>query len=305
MPGAFAHLTAANLSISSNSLTSIDMPSEAKRILALNTHFVELGCVSPDYPYLAVMDSDQNHWADLMHYDNTGELVKVLAKACKMLDDQAAKEKVFSWLCGYTSHVIADITIHPVVELKVGEYKENKTDHRVCEMHQDTHIWQRLNLGEIGLADRVKSNIGECVDGNGHLDTDITKIWEEALVSIHQDYFKKIKPDFNKWHGGFQTIVDNADEGYRFFKWARHVAADSGLLYPRPDEVNDTYIFDLETPAGVMDYDDIFDMAVKNIQSYIGIVGRYVFCDESLDDIKNWNLDNGQDESGKLTAWDL
>lgn len=62
-------------------------------------------------------------------------------------------------------HVAADITVHPVVELKVGPYAQNQTAHRTCEMNQDAFIWQRLNLGELGYADRVQQNIGSCTRG--------------------------------------------------------------------------------------------------------------------------------------------
>lgn len=302
MPGAFAHITAANRLFSTNSLQTLDMPNEAKFILSTNVKFIELGCVSPDYPYLAIMNKAQNKWADLMHYEKTGELIKKLIGNCKQLEGETQK-KAFAWLCGYVAHVIADITIHPVVESKVGVYEENQTDHRVCEMNQDAHIWTTLNLGEIGLADRVKLNIGSCTDEDGNLDSAITELWGSALKEIHQDYASSNAPDFQKWHSGFQTVVDNAEEGYRFFKWARHVAANVGGLYPRPDEIDLQYIEALDTPKGHMHYDDIFAKAVENIQTYVAIVGNAVFSDGSVEAFKNWNLDNGKDENGELTAW--
>lgn len=306
MPGAFAHLTAANFACGgTNSIAEIDMPQVAKLFLSRHINFVELGCVSPDYPYLAIGDKSQNKWADLMHYDHTGDLIKVFASECKALTGRA-QEKVFAWLCGYISHVLADITIHPVVEFKVGPYIGNEQAHRVCEMHQDTYIWQRMKLGEIGLADRIKSNMGSCVDEDGTLDKAVTCVWGHGLSKIHSAYAAISAPDFDKWHGGFQTVVNNAEEGYRLFKWARHVSADLGLSYPRPAEINEAeYILNLDTPQGLMNYDDIFDLAVSNIQNYIGFLGRYVFDDGSLEPFRNWNLDDGRDEFGELTAWEI
>lgn len=306
MPGAFAHITAANSAFAgSNNLDKIDIPNRARLILSQNIKFAELGCVSPDYPYLVLGNSAQNKWADLMHYERTGELVKSFARRCKEMEGKA-QEKVFAWLCGYVSHVIADITIHPVVEIKVGEYEHNKSNHRTCEMNQDTYIWQRLKLGQIGLADRVKSNIGDCIDHNGNIDADIQSTWEAGLFEIHADYANEARPEMNDWHSGFQTVVDNVEEGYRrLFKWARHVSAalGSGLHYPTPDELEMIYVEDLDTPNGKMHYDDIFDLAVTNIQRYVGYIGQYVFADGSLDEFKNWNLDNGKDENQELTAW--
>ncbi|MEI8614896.1 zinc dependent phospholipase C family protein [Shewanella sp. PP-He15 brown] len=302
MPGAFAHLTAVNLASDSNALSSIDMPLDAKKAISLNKPYVELGCVSPDYPYLDIGDSAQNRWADKMHYERTGELIKSLAKQCKMLQDND-RDKVFAWLCGFISHVIADITIHPVVERKVGPYEQNKTAHRTCEMHQDAHIWRRLNLGEVGLADHVRQQFGYCVGQDGRLDKTIKTIWLAGLKDIHSSFASDVPPDFDKWHRGFQLIVDNAEEGYRFFPWARHLAANNGLLYPRPDEIDKQFTEHLDTPNGLLNYDQVFDLAVSNIKRYFAILASYIFGDGQLMAFVNWNLDNGQDENGELTGW--
>jgi len=302
MPGAFAHITAANIATETNSLINMNIPNKAKLILTQRQAYVELGCVAPDYPYLALAQASQNAWADLMHYERTGDLIKVMVEYCKTLNGEAF-EKCFAWLYGYMAHVAADITIHPVVELKVGPYEQNKTAHRTCEMNQDAYIWQRLNLGEIGYADRIKHNMGSCTNSSGDFDPDIINIWQYALTSIHPNYNNEHAPNFNAWHTGFQTVVNNVEESYRLFAFARHVAADMGLFYPRPDEINPTYIEQLNTPKNLMHYDAIFDFAVKNIQHYISIIANAVFLDADLKAIKNWNLDTGYDEQNNLTAW--
>ncbi|MDP5214496.1 zinc dependent phospholipase C family protein [Pseudoalteromonas tunicata] len=304
MPGAFAHITAVNIATDNNALCGMNIPMKAKLILSKNQNYLELGCVSPDYPYLAVGHSEQNKWADLMHYEKTGDVIKAAVHYCKKLEG-LAQEKCFAWLCGYMSHVAADITIHPVVELKVGPYEQNKTQHRTCEMNQDAYIWPRLNLGEIGLADRVELNIGSCTSQNGCLDDDITGVWQAILTDTHSDYARLAAPDFNAWHTGFQLVVNHAEEGYRLFPWARHVAANNGLLYPRKNEIDDSFITNLETPNGRMHYNDIFDLAIKNIQFFIAIIANAVFDDGECSQICNWNLDNGRDETGSLTAWNI
>lgn len=304
MPGAFAHMTAANLATDNNALSRMNIPNKAKLILSTNQKYIELGCVSPDYPYLAVANTTQNKWADLMHYQNTGDVIKEAIKYCKTLEGHA-KEKSFAWLCGYMSHVAADITIHPVVELRVGPYEYNKTAHRTCEMNQDSFIWPRLNLGEIGLADRVEFNIGSCTSQDNCLDDDIKNIWNHTLITIHGDYAQSVAPDFDAWHSGFQLVVNNAEEGYRLFPWARHVAANNGLLYPREDEIDYSFIENLKTPKGVMHYNEIFDLAIENIKYFITIIANDVFNNEQCTQIYNWNLDNGKNENGHLTAWNI
>lgn len=303
MPGAFAHITSANLAMDNNALVGMAMPNMAKRILSQRTQYIELGCVSPDYPYLAIASSAQNKWADLMHYEKTGDIIICAIKHCRTLEGDAL-EKCFAWLCGYMAHVAADITIHPVVELKVGPYEENQTEHRTCEMNQDAYIWPRLGLGEVGLADRVAHNIGSCTDQDGNFDEDITQLWQHCLLQTHPDYCQSTPPDFEAWHSGFQMVVDHAEEGYRFFPWARHVASQYGLLYPRADELDNSYIHALQTPHRTnIHYDELFDIAINNIRYYIEIVGNAVFNNGPYHEIKNWNLDTGRDENGVISMW--
>tara|TARA_R110002020_G_scaffold360574_5_gene573360 strand:- start:1283 stop:2209 length:927 start_codon:yes stop_codon:yes gene_type:complete len=307
MPGAFAHITAVNEAIgNTNSLDSIAMPNQAKLALTRFFQYAELGCVSPDYPYLVIGDSQQNYWADLMHKVGSGDIVKLMATYCKQLSGNH-QMKFFAWLSGYLSHVIADVTIHPVVKLKVGEYESNKADHRTCEMNQDAYIWQRLNIGTIGYSDRVRLNIGRCVDENGKFDPEISELWVSCLRDRHREYAEEVNPNIGDWHNGFQKVVDNAEEGYRrLFKWARHVSASLGLgvMYPNINELRMEYIENLETPRGKMHYDEIFDFAVDNIKKYISDLAAYVFTNEgALESIKNWDLDDGEDEHGKQTVW--
>lgn len=305
MPGAFAHITAVNFATENKSLSQLAIPKKAKFILSQNQKYLELGCVSPDYPYL-VMGLDkkrQNKWADLMHYERTGEVIKAAIAYCKTLEGNT-QEKSFAWLCGYMAHVAADITIHPVVELKVGPYEQNQKAHRVCEMNQDAFIWQRLNLGEIGYADRVELNIGSCTNANNELDDDIKQIWRFCLEQTHPEYTKNVAPDFDAWHSGFQFVVNNAEESYRLFPWARHVGVGHGLTYPMLEEVDLDYIAQLDTPRGEMHYNDVFDLAIENIKYYITIIANSIFSDTPCDVICNWNLDTGKDETNKLTAWE-
>ncbi len=60
-----------------------------------------------------------------MHYEKTGDMIKAGINLIKNMEG-ASQQKAFSWLLGYTSHAITDVTIHPVIELKVGEYQKNK-----------------------------------------------------------------------------------------------------------------------------------------------------------------------------------
>lgn len=307
MAGAFAHITAVNCANNTTQLKQLtSMPKKAKLILVSNPEYVELGCISPDYPYLSLGkgSSKQKLWADIMHYEKMGDLIRQLIVQVKSLlgDEQ---DKAFAWLCGFVAHVITDITIHPVIELKVGRYQGHEAEHRTCEMHQDTYIWQRLNLGDIGYADRIRDNIGSCSSPQNKdlLDPTIEQLWRHSLEIVYPEHFISLRPNVNQWHRGFQTIVDNVEEGYRLFPIARHVAAGHGYLYPSVDDIDTQFIDNLKTPNDLQNYDAIFDKAVLNILKYWCIVSNAVFTDGGVDDFLNWNLDTGLCENGNLTAW--
>lgn len=269
--------------------------------------FCELGAVSPDYPYLAVGDSGAAKWADLMHYEKTGEMIK---SGIRKLRDMAGTDQLkgIAWLLGYAAHVSTDVTIHPVVELKVGTYAQNKKKHRICEMNQDTHIFQRLNLGDIGLSEHLKSGISRCGDNKG-LDPSIQKLWIAMFEEVYPNEFKANRPDIAKWHKFFLLMVDKiAEEGNHLIPIARHVAANvAGLTYPSVGDVDQQYISNLKVPGGQMNYDDIFDRAICNVGKVWKVVANSVLnkSDEYLTEIGNWNLDTGRDTTNnKLVFWE-
>lgn len=306
MPGAFAHITTVHVAAANTKLTRLNIPKHAKKVLSQNISFIELGCVSPDYPYLAILDSAQNKWADEMHYNRIGVLITQLIALVRSMEGRE-QEKAFAWLCGFVAHVAADITIHPVVELKVGPYAENAKQHRICEMHQDSYIWtKRLGLGELGYADRVRDSLGQCVDSENSqtLDLTITTVWRTALLNTYPEYAQQCLPDIDTWHSGFQTVVDTAEEGHRLFAWARHVAANHGLTYPLQEEVRSEYIDNLATPTGDMHYDAVFEKAIHTIHCFWEQTSNAVFENGPTDFFRNWNLDTGLCEDNHLTAWE-
>ncbi|MDE2367061.1 MAG: zinc dependent phospholipase C family protein [Betaproteobacteria bacterium] len=306
MPGAYAHLTLVNLIREPARLESRGFTSEAIVSLLDYFRFCELGAVSPDYPYLDFVHPDACHWADRMHYQKTGDMIKEGIDRTKKLDG-ASQQKTFAWLLGYASHVVTDVTIHPVVELKVGEYQKNKDRHRICEMHQDAYIFQRLNLGEVGLAEHLDSGIWGCCDkpDSGKLDPAIVNTWQSMLEACYSQPYQASPPLINDWHGSFRFVVDKAEEGYRLPPFARHVAVNIGLTYPAVADLDNQYLQGLATPLGVMNYDQIFDRAMSNVLAVWSSIADAVFKDGStyLIAINNWNLDTGKDDSGTYAYW--
>lgn len=306
MPGTYAHLAVVNHLREPARLEAIPgFPTAAIPMILDQFRFCELGAVSPDYPYLSVRDKGAAKWADLMHYERTGEMIKV---GVRMLRDTNgdAQTKGLAWLLGYSAHVATDVTIHPVVELKVGVYARNKTKHRVCEMNQDTHIFQRLNLGDIGLSEHLKSGIARCGDGQG-LDPVVKQLWDKMFEEVHSQEFQVNRPDTGKWHRFFLLMVDKiAEEGNHLLPLARHLAANvAGLTYPSLEDIDQQYITNLAVPSGHMNYDDIFDRAIANVGRVWQLVASGVLNrdDAYSAGIGDWNLDTGRDINSNLVFW--
>ncbi len=307
MPGAYAHLTLVGLLASSNALNKEPgFPQAAKADLLANSCFCDLGAVSPDYPYLHLTDSGSAAWADLMHYVNTDKMLDAGVQAVRKLSG-IAKKRVFAWLLGYASHIVTDTTIHPVVEMKVGPYAQNKTAHRVCEMHQDAYIFQRLNIGPVGLSEYLDSGIALCSSSTDKkkLNKDLSTVWRSMLRACHPESYKTAPPTPDSWHSAFITAVDMAEEGRKLFPFSRHVAVNAGVTYPNVKEIDSQYIKRLKTPEGPMDYDAVFDRAKANVLRIWAALASAVYDADTkyLAQIGDWNLDTGRDTQNELVFW--
>ena len=306
MSGAYAHLTMVNLAKEPARLEKQGFMPEAIISVLDYFRFCELGAVSPDYPYLDIAHPNACHWADRMHYQRTGDMVKAGIELVRKLDG-VPRQKAFSWLLGYTSHVVTDTTIHPVVELKVGEYQKNKDKHRICEMHQDAYIFQRLNLGEIGLAEHLDSGIWGCCDkpDSGKLDPVITSTWQSMLETCYASAYQTDPPVIDNWHGSFKFVVDKAEEGNALPPFARHVAVNIGLTYPAVANLDTQYLEELATPLGAMSYDQIFDRAMQNVLIAWSYIADAVFKNNDIyrTAAVDWNLDTGRDATGSYVYW--
>lgn len=306
MPGAYAHITLVNLAKEPARLDAgPGMPKPAGLALGRWLKYCELGAASPDYPYLAIGVDGAAAWADRMHYEHTGGMVKAGVEEVKGMNG-TARDKAFAWLLGYAAHVIADATIHPVVELKVGPYAENKKAHRVCEMHQDAYIYRRLNLGNVGVCEHLRSGITVCCTADGSLDPAVAEPWRAMLKRCYPQDFANLPPDIGGWHRGYTSLLDKGEEGYRLIPIARHVAVGCGLTYPLYDDVDhEAYIENLETPHGRMSYDQVFEKALDHVVEGWHLIGEAVFADSTAYQTAfwDWNLDTGRDENNVIVLW--
>ncbi len=307
MAGAYAHLTMVAELGSPKGLDGLGgLGRKEIGPLLSYTKYTELGAVSPDYPYLDIGSKASAGWADAMHYEHVGDRLKQGAAYIRTLKEEE-KYKALAWLLGFTSHIVTDVSIHPVVELKTGPYAENPKAHRVCEMHQDVFIYHELKIGEIYSDAFIHDGVAACSDPAhpGRLDPLIVNVWTHMLHSADEERCRHSPPAFDRWHAGFRRMVHLAGEGRRFIPFARHTIAGQGLVYPATPDA--TYIRQLRVPGGAcMDYTDIFKKAKANVRHYWALIALYCLTDAETDlsAIPNWNLDTGRDESGRITLWE-
>jgi len=309
MSGPYAHITLVNELKKNIMKKSAHVPTcEAMSAILDFFPFCELGAVSPDYPNLAADDDNALLWADAMHYTRTGDMIRSGVKYIRSIDNNA-RCKALAWLLGYSAHVATDVTIHPVVQIKVGDYAENKAQHRLCEMHQDAFVFQRMNLGEIGESRHFSAAIAGCAEqgDQGRLDNVIVQLWNAMLEEVHPDLYASHPPDVQGWHARFVSIAAGGGraEG-ALFPLADIIASRLGSGYPRFGEVDGQYVENLQIPMGYdMHYNDIFDRAMANVGLIWRMVERGICVDDPscLSYIREWDLDTGLDEQGKYAFW--
>ncbi len=317
MPGAYAHMTLVNhVGVSQNLDTVPDFPKQAALAVNKFSKFSVLGAVSPDYPYLALFQNvfatekgKPEHWANAMHLDDPGDFIKAAITIVRGMNG-IAQQKATAWLLGYTSHFGADITIHPVINAKVGPYEQNKKAHRICEMNQDTYIWQRIDLGNLGVCEYINSHIRSCSDKENPklLDADIEGVWNRALEQIYPKLYAEAPPNIHSWHQAFMSLVNIVEESGRLPALSRHVLVGGGATYPLISEIDEQFIKALPTPTEKkIDYDDLFVMAQQNITNLWRLVAKGIFegDTEYLIGIDNWSLDTGHNLAGEYAFWDV
>ena len=319
MPGAFAHMIAAEEARSLLEKRGFRLPT-----LVLNRfpQWMQAGTAGPDYPYLhhvlTSTDSSDN-WADLLHYTRTGDVVRAgaahLRAAFPASRDQESFQRALAWFYGYASHVVFDASIHPVVRAIVGEYENNKTEHRACEMFMDSWLYAEIygiELTNSEWADYLRALTDQTT---GQLDQDVANLWAAMLQTTYPDKFRTNPPQIHAWHRAYVDKLDAADVNVGFF---RHLASKKGLVYIPSAKIKPAdlkrYIQDAKLPAGnlfgreAMNYGEIFRFGVENVVRFWEEITRVIEGDgdPQLAGLPNWNLDKGTidpEGTGDATLW--
>jgi hypothetical protein len=283
------------------------MPREAVSACSNFRGYCELGVVSPDYPYLKILSGASSEWADRFHHDTTDAVIRNAIAILRTWDgDKQAKG--LAWLLGYLTHLVMDVTMHPVVNKKVGPYEQNKSEHRRCEMSQDVYIFDKLMNLDVKLSEFLNSGILRCGPNASTLDPDIIELWTTSIQRAYPDAFQADAPDPASWHQWFGTMVDKvAEEGDWLVSISRHVF-DGGvaLTFPALDEIDRDFIDNLHQPDGEpIKFDDLFDKAKNNCAELWPLVAKAVFENDDAFDtaLGDWNMDTGEDKNGRMVFW--
>jgi|SRR6185369_10002280 len=302
MSGGYTHITLAQLAIEEvrNRREGL-LHDEAKHALGNWKKFCIVGSVSPDYPYLDVLDSNSCAWADAMHKGHAVTLLQNGVIKIREMEDENIRQKCMAWLFGFAAHIATDGTIHPVVNLKVGPYEENKTEHRRCEMSQDVYAHSRLNMGALEFNQQISTNVDDTSDTNNqdHMDPDIAQLWQELLTGI----YNLDTPKVNDWHVAMRRMMKLGESGNVLFAFFRNIAAKQAFVYPVTPETQ--YVKGLKTPDNrTVDYEELFQKAFNNIVELWGWLALSLQRQNSpLDTLNSWSLDTGIDEDNHMTYW--
>ncbi len=279
---------------------------DAKRALEKWKSFCIVGSVAPDYPYLDLLDGNSSIWADAMHKSRAVTLLRNGVVRVRDIADTNVRQKCIAWLFGFAAHVATDGTIHPVVNLKVGPYEDNKTKHRRCEMSQDVYAHKRLNLGALEFNKQISVNVDDTSDitNQDRMDMDVAQLWQDMLSDVYYEHDPKLEPPkVHDWHCAMRRMMELAQSGNKLFPFARHVAANLALVYPVVPEVE--YIRHLDVPGGeTMNFEALFQKALNNIVELWGLLALSLQRHESpLDTLSSWSLDTGINENNLMTYW--
>ena len=297
MAGAFTHFIISNVAKTKRSIIG----AELWQMLNKNYRFLFLGSASPDLPYLSLKTGEVN-WADVMHYEKTNSIAEkgfIKLKSIWQVKTPADEVKLV-WLFGYISHLVADATIHPVVEAIVGPYQGNEIKHRLCEMTQDSIIYNLQMKTEIRYSE-FSEMVKFCKESE-YFD-ELMNFWQKLTVDNYQE--KNEEPHPKLWFATYSEAIDAAEGGSELVALFRHIGIGEKLIYKTRTEIEKDYSQDflnyfkkIMLPNGSYGsfQKDAFDKSVINVADawkklYDGLNTDIIVTQI----IKNWNLDTGRD----------
>ena len=315
MPATYAHLMITEKALE-RFVGDETIDVRLRGITLTHSHFVHLGSVGPDYPYLDFFQPKQKDWADHMHYRHTGDAIKTMAQKLLNLWSGGSREEEFTvpfcWVLGYLSHVTGDLVIHPVVMNIVGEYQGHETEHRHCEMIQDAFIYNKVREGAEIEHNELMEIIQFCSapGDKDKIHPVLCTFWKEVLHTHFPADYQSNLPEVDQWHDQFEDWLGFAgrplfvgrilDPNHRYtYKRSFEITSEerrSFLDYlPLPNNRIGNYETDL-FPKATVHVADHWILLSKGVSE--GDIGPF------LSAVTNGDLDTGRElETDKLIYW--
>jgi hypothetical protein len=315
MPGTYAHLMITEKALE-RFRGNQDINEKLRGSALTHSHFVHLGSIGPDYPYLDIIQPKQKDWADHMHYRHTGDVIKTMTRKLLDLGTQGFQKEEFiipfCWTLGYLSHVTSDLVVHPVVSNIVGPYKGNETQHRNGEMIQDTFIYHQIRRGaEIEHSALMKIiEICSNPDDKDKIHPILLDFWRDMLKIHFPVDYQENRPEIDEWHDQFEDWIKIAGRPVfvgRFFD-PQHKFTYKKSIEITPKE-RETFLDRLPLPDGKFGtYErDVFPKVVEHVTDQWVFLSKGIFIgniNQFLSSITNCDLDTGRDlQTGNLVYW--
>lgn len=294
MAGAFTHFIICDVAKRKRASLGVEL----WRFLNKYSEFLSLGAASPDLPYLSFKTGNVN-WADVMHYEKTNSIVISGYNTLKgkWSARTPADETKLAWLMGYVSHLVADATIHPIVQAIVGNYEDHKDDHRICEMTQDSLVFNDYKKNDITYAE-FSSILKFCKESAAF--DELMDFWKTQILTNYTD--KNEEPETSLWFTTYTKAIDAAEGGSAAALF-RHIGVAKDYFYrPKADIVSNypehfkKYFAEVRLPNGSTGSfkKDGFEKTVQNvIDAWTSLYSGLNSSITVTDYVKNWNLDTG------------
>ncbi len=288
------------------------LPADLRKLLNRHSHSLSRGAVRRALPYLSFKTGEVN-WADVMHHEHTNAIaINAHESLKKTWNSGGAPEEIqLVWLMGLVSHLVTDATIHPIVQAIVGRYEENKEEHRICEMAQDSLIYFEIKKMEICYSEF--SSILRFCQESPHVDA-LVRFWAEQTVKAFPD--KNEDPDPALWLETYSDAIDAAEGGSSIVALFRHIGTIREYTYNTRDEIVSTYpdrlrqyYQEVKLPTGATGSfrEAGFNSAVTNVTAawnalYTGLTKNIAIASV----VRNCHLDTGVDmdsQRGVVPYW--
>lgn len=225
-----------------------------KAVLKRGIYAFQVGSVAPDLPYASIFDEhfldNDSYQADKFHYEKTNQVPLIALQELKELKektDDNVFDNMFSFFLGYISHIVADGVIHPFVRDKVGEYEENKSEHRTLEMQLDVLVNDEFSEitgldNELNHAN-VHNEFLKFTEENGKTETLqlFSKLVQEVYNEEHtvediSDWIEAIHLMFEFAEGDYPKILDFLEDNSLTYKDKSEIDVEKTTILSKPKD---------------------------------------------------------------------